>query len=237
MIFERYEKKYLLPWEQFEKLLPALERRMTRDRYGEYRISSIYFDTEKFDVARASLEKPVYKEKLRLRSYGPPEGGTPVFLELKKKYHDKVYKRGISLPYTQVRQFPAGGNWKRSNPQIGAEIDQFLTRYEEVPVPAAFIRYDRLAFAGIEDPSLRVTFDTNLRCREVPLELDNDSGGEPLLDPRQVLMEVKTSGAIPLWLCRLLSVNAIFPSSFSKYGTFYTGVILKKRRVPREEYA
>lgn len=85
--FQRYEKKYLLTPAQYQWIFQQLQSRMQVDEYGMYPICSIYFDTDDYRLIRASLEKPVYKEKLRLRSYGAPsrmEG--PVFLELKKKY-------------------------------------------------------------------------------------------------------------------------------------------------------
>ena len=38
-------------------------------------------------------------------------------------------------------------------------------------------------------------------------------------------MEVKTTGAYPLWLASALSENRVFPVSFSKYGRVYqTGI-------------
>ena len=76
-VFERIEKKYLLPEAVFRRLLPELRKHMADDVYGRYTISNIYFDTGQFDLIRASLEKPVYKEKLRLRcrDYSLERGG------------------------------------------------------------------------------------------------------------------------------------------------------------------
>jgi hypothetical protein len=98
-VFQRYEEKYLISAPQYAVLFEALAPYMTVDAYGKTAIGSLYFDTPDFYLIRTSLEKPVYKEKLRLRSYGRPGPDSPAFVELKKKYEGIVYKRRISLPY------------------------------------------------------------------------------------------------------------------------------------------
>jgi len=98
-VFKRKEVKYLLSREQYEAFLPALLEIAEIDRYGESDILSMYFDTPNYRLIRTSLEKPVYKEKFRLRTYGVPTSDTPAFAEIKKKYDGIVYKRRISLPY------------------------------------------------------------------------------------------------------------------------------------------
>jgi hypothetical protein len=227
-IFERYEKKYLISRDQADTLVPLLSARMTPDRYASYSVASIYYDTPDYGLIRRSLEKPVYREKLRLRCYGSAGADTTVFLELKKKYKKRVYKRRIGLPYALARDFPRDG-WESAagNPgaaQIRGEIRQFLRLYQVQA--AVLIRCDRSAFTGEGD--LRLTFDTGIRFRTGGLVLDGDPAGISLLPPEKVLMEIKTPGAIPLWLCRLLSEQNIFPASFSKYGTCYAAFIKER---------
>jgi hypothetical protein len=229
-VFDRYESKYLISRDQFEALMPVLADRMRPDRYASYAVTSIYYDTADYRLVRRALEKPVYREKLRLRCYGRADADTGVFLELKKKYKKRAYKRRICLPYGLARDFPEGG-WdsvpgKFGDLQIKGEIRQFLRLYQVQP--RVLIRYDRTAFQ--EEPGLRVTFDRNLRFREDDFVLNGDPGGVSLLPPEKVLMEIKTPDAIPLWLCRLLSGQGIFPVSFSKYGSCYTNFIMEPRR-------
>ena len=83
--FERYEIKYLLTPQQKELLLRAMQGRMQLDQFGRSTIRNIYYDTDTFRLIRRSLEKPTYKEKLRIRSYRQVRPGDPVFVELKKK--------------------------------------------------------------------------------------------------------------------------------------------------------
>jgi hypothetical protein len=234
MVFERFETKYMLTGAQYEALLPALNNKTAPDKYGAYSVGNIYYDTERYDLIRSSIEKPVYKEKLRLRCYGAPEPDTKVYLELKKKFMKRVCKRRIALPYAQAQGFPFDNTWEHicgrldspTDRQIAGEIGQFLRLY---PVsPKVYLRYDRIALSGVEDPGLRITFDTGIRFRQGDCRLDGDDCGTPALDPDKVLMELKTPFAIPLWLSHLLSEYAIFPVSFSKYGTCYTNFILNR---------
>lgn len=224
--FARYEKKYWLTPAQQQALLAATEPRLVKDRYGAYTICNIYYDTPDYRLIRASLEKPVYKEKLRVRSYGVPREDDPVFVELKKKFDGVVYKRRITTTLPEAGPLLAGEDAGAAFGQIGREIGYFQSFYHTAP--RVFIGYDRLAFAGAEDPRVRITFDGNLRWRDTDLDLRLGDGGAPLLDDDRVLMEIKLPGAAPLWLSRLLSELSVFPTSFSKYGACYSRYLLPR---------
>lgn len=217
--FRRVEKKYLLTPTQYNALLDGMMPYMKADEYGRYTICNIYYDTDNFALIRSSLEKPIYKEKLRLRSYGTPTDDQKVFVEIKKKYDHVVYKRRAVMPCEGAVEYLAGNTYPQHADQICREIDWFLRFYQ--PKPKVFIAYDRVALAGIENNELRVTFDTNLRWRDYDLDLRMGDHGEPILPADQILMEIKIPGTAPLWLSHLLSANGVFPTSFSKYGTCY----------------
>ena len=217
--FRRIEKKYFISPAQMEALLGEMRRHMTADRYGEYAIGNIYCDTENYRLIRASLEKPAYKEKLRLRSYGVPTTEDKIFVELKKKCGGIVYKRRVTAPLPQAAHFLRTDTAPAEWGQIGQELQWFQRFYETVP--RMFIGYDRTAWAGTEEPELRITFDRNIRWRTDRLTLDAGNDGKLLLPEDQILMEVKIPGACPLWLCRSLSALRIYPTSFSKYGACY----------------
>ena len=222
--FERYEKKYRLTAEQQRAILQGMAPYMKKDTYGAYTICNIYYDTPDWWLIRTSLEKPVYKEKLRVRSYGVPGEDGRVFVELKKKYDGVVYKRRVTMRADEAAPFLAGQLPDGSFGQIGQEIRWFQQRYRTQP--GVFITYDRLAFAGIDEPALRITFDTNLRWRDTELDLRLGDHGAPITDPDMILMEIKFPGVCPLWLSRLLSREKVFPTSFSKYGACYRNHIL-----------
>jgi hypothetical protein len=218
--FQRIEVKYLLDDRQYKSLMKRLENMAAVDSYGKTSILNIYFDTPDYKLIERSLEKPVYKEKLRLRTYGVAADDTNAFIEIKKKYKGVVYKRRISMPYKDALDYLTGGRGPAQKSQISDEIDYFLQYYRGIR-PAMAISYDRIAMAGIEDPDLRITFDTNIRWRTENLSLKEGNKGKEILLPGQHLMELKIAGAMSIELARILDELNIRKTSFSKYGRGY----------------
>lgn len=218
--FKRYEKKYLLTEEQYKVLKVLLENKMEMDRFGRTTICNIYFDTPNHQLIRNSLEKPVYKEKLRMRSYGIAKVDGTVFLELKKKYKGVVYKRRVDMKLYEAEDYLYYHRQVKKKNQITNEIDWFLGYYQEI-IPTMYISYERIALAGIEDPNLRITFDKNILWREEELHLYQEIWGNPILQAGERLMEIKIPGVMPLWLAQILDKLKIYPVSISKYGKGY----------------
>lgn len=218
LTFERVEKKYLLTPAQLDALAPMLHRHMQIDQYGRHTICNVYYDTPDYRLIRTSLQKPVYKEKLRLRSYGVPGPGDTVFVELKKKYRGVVYKRRTALELTAAERWLAGDG-PAPEGQIAREIEYFQSLYRTGP--AVFLAYDRAAMFGRQDPDLRLTLDENIRWRTDALALSAGDRGSPLSVQGLYLMEVKLPGVMPLWLAHGLAQMEAAPVSFSKYGCCY----------------
>ncbi len=235
MTFKRYELKYMLTRAQKKAVLKAMEPYMQLDKYGRMTIRNIYYDTDDFRLIRKSMEKPVYKEKLRVRSYKQVSGEDPVFVELKKKYKSVVYKRRLSLPENDVtKSFDTG--WPLPvKSQIGDEIEYFRRFYENLK-PAVFLSYEREAYFMKDGGDFRVTFDENILYREEDLSLKSPVYGSPILSPGMTLMELKCSGSIPLWMCRVMTEAKINKISFSKYGTAYQE-IMAERSGGKKHYA
>lgn len=228
-VFKRYELKYMLTKEQKEKILEVMEPYMTLDGYGRTTIRNIYFDTENYRLIRHSIEKPAYKEKLRIRSYSQAEPNSPVFVELKKKYDSVVYKRRLALPEEEAMEWVSGEQHCEKKTQISNEIDYFIDYYETLK-PAVFLSYEREAYSSRSGDDFRVTFDDHILCRQEELSLESDVWGTSLLEEGMVLMEIKTSGGIPLWMVHALSKEQIYKTSFSKYGTAYQMMIYPKNK-------
>ena len=224
-VFKRYEAKYMLTLDQKEKIISATKEYMSLDKYGRTSIRNVYFDTDSYRLIRRSIDKPKYKEKLRIRSYGQASNDSSVFVELKKKYDGIVYKRRLALPWDTAFEWTSGTIPCPLDTQISHEIDYFLKYYETLR-PTAFLSYDREAYYEKNGGSFRVTFDDNILFRTHDLSLTSEAYGESLLEDGKVLMELKCSGGIPLWLVRILSKEKIYKTSFSKYGTGYTRFIL-----------
>ena len=219
-VFERIEVKYLIDDRQYNALMKRLENMAAIDSYGQTSILNIYFDTPDFKLIERSLEKPKYKEKLRLRTYGVANADTNAFIEIKKKYEGVVYKRRISMPYAEAIDYLVNGKEVKEKSQISREIDYLLHYYKGIK-PAIAISYDRIAMAGIYDPDLRITFDTNIRWRTNKLSLSEGNVGKDILLPGQHLMELKIAGAMSIELARILDELNIRQTSFSKYGRGY----------------
>lgn len=218
--FQRYEIKYLLDSRQKQAILQAMEPYMKLDAYGRTTIRNVYFDTENFRLIRRSLERPAYKEKLRIRSYQQAGPQDPVFVELKKKYKSVVYKRRLSLPEHQALTCFQEGLPLSVHSQIAQEVEYFRGYYGSLE-PKVFLSYEREAFFALDGGDFRVTFDENILYRTEELSLKNGIYGHPLLEDQQTLMELKISGGIPLWMSHVLNQQRIYKTSFSKYGSAY----------------
>lgn len=226
-VFKRYEMKYMMTRQQKRKVLEAMFPYMKLDNYGHTTIRNVYFDTDNYRLVRRSIEKPVYKEKLRIRSYEQAQPQDKVFIELKKKYDDIVYKRREVLTQLETLEWLARETSFPKNTQIGNEIDYFFKFYQTLK-PKVFLSYERDAFYSLDGSDFRVTFDENILARQKELSLSEDVWGESLIDDDQVLMEIKTSGGIPLWMTRVLTQEKLYKTSFSKYGTAYQKMIFGK---------
>lgn len=218
-IFNRQEEKYLLIKEKKEELLRKINKYIEKDKFYEATICNIYFDTKNKDLVIHSLEKPMYKDKVRLRSYNVPNLDSTVFLEMKTKYRGIVNKRRVKLC---LKDFYNYMNKKKiyKNSQIMKELDYLFCFYNLVP--AYFIAYDRQSYVGKENKDLRITIDANLRSRKEDLHLELGDAGKKYFKEDKYIMEIKTLNALPLWMSHILSELHIFPISFSKYGSIYS---------------
>ncbi len=225
--FKRYELKYILTKEQHENLLNILPCDMQLDEYGRHKISNIYFDTDDFRIIRSSLEKPKYKEKLRVRCYGTPRADSTAFIELKKKFNGVVYKRRVYDSWENVMSYLCDDISLAQNSQILSEIDYFKRSHDEIK-PKVYLAYDREAFFSKQDENFRLTFDFNIKTRDNDISLYENDGDKSVLSDEYVLLEVKTVMGLPMWFLHFLDKNKIYKTSFSKYGTAYQTYFLQE---------
>lgn len=218
-IFKRLEKKYLLTKEQYTELMSRIGSELIPDEYHECMVQNIYYDTSEYRLVRASIDKPVYKEKLRLRCYNnvtPEDSG---YLEIKKKYEGVVYKRRERMNLKDAMDFVENPP-EKPDTQIGQELAWFVKFYGELK-PAMYLNYERLAYLLAYDRTVRITFDSDIRWRTDNVTFFDGPRGELLMSGGEVLMEIKTVGALPISFVRILEELKIFPVSFSKYGAAY----------------
>ena len=223
--FKRMEKKTTLPTDRVEELKARIAPYMENDPYNvdgkPYTICNLYYDDVDDHVIRGSVELPKYKEKLRLRSYGVPTPDTKVFLELKKKYYGVGTKRRTKLRLSDVETFLETGRHPEGLSYIDEqglrEIDYY--RSHQRVEPRVYVSYLRNAYHGREDPSFRVTFDSDILTRRHDLKLELGRYGTPILTEGTTLLEVKFSGAVPFWFSRVMSDFGLSFHTFSKVGT------------------
>lgn len=224
-VFRRYELKYLLTPSQRDFVLAGMADYMQLDSYGHTTIRNVYYDTDNFRLIRRSIEKPIYKEKLRIRSYSLAEKDSTVFVELKKKYDRVVYKRRIALPESVATDWICGNIPSPCDTQISREIDYFKSYYQGLR-PAMFLSYERDAYYPKYDGDFRVTLDSNILCRRTDISLCKEPYGHLILPSDRFLLEIKCPGAIPLWMVDILSEAKIYKTPFSKYGRAYLDTVL-----------
>ncbi|MDO5387857.1 MAG: polyphosphate polymerase domain-containing protein [Clostridia bacterium] len=233
-VFNRKEEKYIVTDSLYKNILTDLHNKMKADEYSKnnsfYQICNIYYDTEDNNLIRTSLQKPKYKEKIRLRSYGTPDKNTKVFLEIKKKYKGCVNKRRTTFYLNDAYKFAVTGDIPPledyMNLQIMKELSYAVKTYSLVP--KVYLSYQRAAFFSVSDSNFRLTFDKNIIARRDDLALEYGVFGERVIPEGQMIMEVKYCNRIPLWFTEILRKYNLTKTSFSKYGTEYTNFLLKE---------
>lgn len=213
-VFERYEQKYHISTSLYDKFLSLIKNYLEVHKYGKTTIQSLNYDTDDYRLIRESIEKPIYKEKLRVRCYGLNNDNRDIYIEMKRKYEGIVYKRRLSC-----KEYSIEKTIEDSTSQIGKEISYFYHYYGTLK-PKIMIHYDRVAYYD-QNSDLRITFDFSIRYRKENLNFHSSLNGKNLFDSDIVLIEIKSSHPFPLWLCSFLSKEQIYKCSFSKYGNAY----------------
>lgn len=218
-IFRRVEQKYILTEDKYKKLITEINKKIEKDKYFKSTICNLYLDSENNDLISTSIDKPLFKEKVRLRSYRVPSKNDKVFLELKGKYNGIVFKRRVEITLTDFYKYIETGIKPIKNNQIMDEIDYIIKKHNLKP--KLFLAYDRLSYYDKSDANFRITFDTNLRSRKDNLYLEYGDAGRLYEKEKFYIMELKSLKALPLWFVEILSKLNIYPTSFSKYGNIY----------------
>ena len=221
MTFKRYELKYMLTRAQAAALQRAMRGHMAIDCFGHSTIRSVYLDTDDYRLIRRSIEKPLYKEKLRVRAYAKADADSTVYVELKKKFEHVVYKRRLALGNRAAMDALTSGAPLPAEGQICREIEAFRRFYGPTLKPAMLIACEREAYRAVDGEDLRLTLDENICWRTDHVDLCSGIWGAPVIGADKVLMELKTPGGLPMWMVRFLSEQGIRRTSFSKYGTAY----------------
>lgn len=234
--FERVEAKYILDRKTCRNVLKDISQHIVADVYPHSDITSIYFDSDDFRLIRHSLDKPDYKEKLRLRCYGEVNENSQVFMEIKKKYDGITYKRRQDMDYRQAMKYVVFDRMPVDS-QIMKEIDYCRNGSDSQLNPKCLINYQRDSYACLDDENLRITFDYDIRFTLDDLVLTNRNYQGKLLDDDKVILEIKMLHNMPLWLSATLDRYQLYPASYSKYGTVYQQYIMKGAKPCLQHYS
>lgn len=229
----RGEIKYLLDERTYRAFRKAVQPYMEPDAFACAQISSIYLDTEDNALVRRSIEKPAYKEKLRIRTYrGEGTSDDTCFLELKKKFHGTVYKRRVQMTLAEAEAFckdrsspqdsltQLSADQRTNAIQVLQEIEWLFSMYGTL-TPSFMVSCRRLSLKERGSDSLRITFDRDIRWSPEVNTYVPEEAEEDLVAPGIRVMEIKATKALPLWLTHILDELEIYPRSFSKVGTSY----------------
>ena len=217
-IIDRMEQKYFVSFDKYNKLMKLINNKLVKDKYFSERIYNIYFDNDEYEFMTKSLDKPLYKEKVRLRSYETKDKNSNVFLEIKKKFQGHGNKRRVVINYNEAKDYIDNKIIPNTNKQIMGELD--YTFKKNNLKPKISLTYDRLSYAFKEDESYRVTFDTNIRYSNKKVDLV-DLDDEYCLFNDGYIMEVKTLKGYPSWFIKALNELKLYPVSYSKVGEAY----------------
>lgn len=223
--FNRFELKYLLPFDVAADLKQELTKYMTKDVYGKngkYTLSSLYYDSDDYRFYWEKVEGIKFRRKLRIRRYvddKPFTNDSTVFLEIKQRVDRVTQKRRFPLKYKDALLFCDEGiippHDKKDHPVV-SEIDTMLKLYNLKP--QVITTYDREAFVGSDyDIGLRITFDTDVSYRQKNLNLARTFREGYMITPDRVVMEIKANERVPYWVTEIVAKHNFRLIRISKY--------------------
>ena len=228
MRLDRTEYKYLVPLSDLSRLRKAIAPYVEADLFtragavNQYTVRSIYFDNIQLSDYYEKEAGLLKRKKIRLRGYNEYTEDSPVFFEIKRKHNMNIAKSRGLIPYKQVLALfgeKAGGASDRPEPIAQTEeIQRFLYHIHRHSLrPTTLVTYEREAYFFKFKPSLRLTFDKDLRGYPFPSvgDLYRDQTRQVL--PGHFVFEVKFSGGIPSWLKLILRDFALSRQAISKY--------------------
>lgn len=226
--FNRFELKYLINQEQQEGMIRGLTPFMQYDPHSadghRYNVTSLYYDTAAYKAYWNKIDGHRFRRKIRIRTYDtlPLTADSPCFTEIKQHLNNTIAKKRLRLPYGGAAALCGTGQPTAAESETDRAVSeeiQYLSRTLQLQ-PACIVSYQRLAFNGTDyQPSLRITFDTQLKCRGHELTLLQPAENRYFVSPDHCIMEIKVNYHVPYWITRLIGEYQCTLRSFSKYCT------------------
>lgn len=237
MELDRFEAKYIIPRTLVEPIKDFIRPYCVMDKHckasgGHYYINTLQMDSPDLSLHYAKEWEASHRFKLRVRTYGKPPGKAPVFLEIKRKYFERVIKSRACIPFDQWKPGILKRDAKELNLKSVKEREafrEFVRLAEEIDArPLVYIRYNREAFSGIYDHYARITFDSEL-CYQPVFDMYNwggkgkfismDSGLVRHRRESSLVLEVKCTEQVPSWMVELVQEFSLIRCGNCKYST------------------
>lgn len=216
----RHEYKYMISRESAELLRLRLPHFMRRDPHagptGRYTIRSLYFDDLDFTAFYEKVSGIDNRTKYRIRCYNYSDS---LFkLEKKEKKGHLTRKTGQTITLSDV-------NWLQQHPSAPCP-DHPTGLAEELRLqctgrgvrPMVLVDYDRTPFVCTSG-NTRITLDENLRTSPYRHDVFASSHAMiPVLEPDQVILEVKFDDFLPGYLSDALADIPKTPMAISKFA-------------------
>ncbi len=215
----REEKKYLLRVDEFIKLAHTLSAILPEDPHNGregYTVRSLYFDTVYDGDYFEKLDGLEARRKIRLRCYDPK--AEFALLEMKQKQGECQQKRSLKLSRTDAEALIRGDYVPLLRYPEPFARECYGLMHCRLYRPKTIVQYRRKAFLS-KGSDLRITFDHTISATEGSFDLfDGALCLSPVLDPSQVVLEVKPRGILLDYIKRLLNSVDRSTLSVSKYA-------------------
>lgn len=227
----RYEYKYLVSNNLIDKIRSEISQFMELDSFaqkhssGQYTVRSIYYDSPNFDCYREKHDGVKIRNKYRIRGYDQLSGESVAFLEIKHKNTNCISKSRAPILYSNLTKFLGSRQMDdyilsfSENGKEKKDARKFLYHYHLKKLhPAILVIYDREAYWGKFDNSLRLTFDKKLRSVIYPKlkDLYNEDQAKITMN-NHFIFEVKFYGTLPSWIKTLITKYSLDRRALSKY--------------------
>jgi hypothetical protein len=228
----RYEYKYFVPNHKLEMLRKMVQPFVDLDKYAvgrehnHYTVRSIYFDSPRLECYDTKVEGLGYRKKVRLRGYNDGGENSTVFMEIKRKFELPLRKNRAPMTYAAAKailahQMPIEEGVQNSEkiPDAQDNVRRFLYQINAFNMrPVVLTIYEREPYLSKTDPTIRITFDKNLRCSPYPLleDLHLEKRVRTCLQ-NQFILEVKYNEYYPAWMKPIIGTLGLKWTSASKY--------------------
>ncbi len=228
-LLKRKEYKYYVSFDALDRLRERFLTSMVHDKHCRecedscYTVRSIYLDTRGLLFFYEKLEGLKIRKKLRIRTYNHNEADIPAFLEIKRKYKNTIYKERVIVPLVEMTNLLNGAEMRLAGEPPTflerATLNKFIYLTKRLKLePQVLVTYEREALIGLDDPSLRVTLDLNVRSYPTPTpdEMFREQDLCTLVDSAFIL-EVKFYGRMPIWVRNVIRDFRLHKQPISKY--------------------